>query len=77
MLLLKLKLEKKKKTLLKPLSLSKLQTPNSTTTPSPNKPTRHPSNSDLAQVRQWSIVCGKECTVHMGACLSGGSRDAP
>lgn len=30
-----------------------------------------------AQVRQWSMLCGKLCTVHMGACFSGGSRDAP
>lgn len=23
------------------------------------------------------MLWGKECTVHMGACFSGGSRDAP
>ena len=36
-----------------------------------------PSNSERAKVRQWSMLWGKECTVHMGACFSGGSRDAP
>jgi hypothetical protein len=38
---------------------------------------RRPSNSERAKVRQWSMLCGKECTVHMGACFSGGSLDAP
>ena len=33
--------------------------------------------SHLAQVRQWSMLWGKLCTVHMGACFSGGSREAP
>ncbi|KAF5759524.1 hypothetical protein HanXRQr2_Chr16g0742291 [Helianthus annuus] len=37
----------------------------------------NPSNSDLAQVKQWSMLCGNECTVHIGACFSGGSREAP
>ena len=36
-----------------------------------------PSNSDLAHVRQWSMLWGNECKVHMGADFSGGSREAP
>mmetsp|Transcript_24149 Transcript_24149/g.71656 ORF Transcript_24149/g.71656 Transcript_24149/m.71656 type:complete len:216 (-) Transcript_24149:1814-2461(-) len=36
-----------------------------------------PSKSERAQVRQWSMLCGKLCSVHIGACFSGGSRLAP
>ena len=43
---------------------------------SPGLFSKSPSNSERAQVRQWSMLCGKECSVHMGADFSGGSRDA-
>mmetsp|Transcript_9910 Transcript_9910/g.42139 ORF Transcript_9910/g.42139 Transcript_9910/m.42139 type:complete len:260 (-) Transcript_9910:879-1658(-) len=44
---------------------------------SPGLFSKSPSNSERAQVRQWSMLCGKECSVHIGADFSGGSRDAP
>ncbi|CAK7353276.1 unnamed protein product [Dovyalis caffra] len=35
-----------------------------------------PSNLDRTHVKHWSMLCGKECTMHIRACFAGGSLEA-